>query len=278
MPAYNLVYNKNDSVIRQIIVGLLADLKNKVYYYNQVDDDNRIRINVPFLYVISGDEAFLQQHFLNDNVRDSENEIAKTNYEQLPRGIINLTSMQVNSSELLNKYVYGIYTRLVDQQMKSFRSHFHMIPITMGFDVEVFVDSQLDTFKVAEALVKRLYKNNTFSIEAGHPDEALYRVACYYKMPEDYTKERPIEFSFDDDKRYKVTFSLEVLSFIPSVDFKHEMFAGNRMFNIQHNSFVVSERMDEDGFFGPSDGKLDQHENEIRKMRQNSSDEFTNGF
>jgi len=271
MPAYNLVYNKDDSVIRQIFVGLLADLNEKIYYYQQTDEDTRDKVKVPFMYAIAGDEAFLEQHFLNDGVRDPEGEHAKTNYEKLPRGILNMTSMNIDSGSLLNKYVYGTYNRLVGQEMKSFHSQFQMIPITFGFDVEVLVDSQLDTFKIAEALIKRLYKNNAFNIEAGHPNEATFRVACYYKMPEDYTQERPIEFAFDDDKKYKVTFNLEALAFIPSIDFKHEQFAGNRMFEIEHNTFTAPPRMGLTGFGEKSSDAIAKVEKNVLKSRQDAS-------
>jgi hypothetical protein len=269
------VYNKDESVIRQLIVGLLADLNQKIFYYNQLDEDTRVKVDIPFMFHITGDESFLQQHFFNDLVRDPEGEHAKTNYEKLPRGIIELTGMQVDSASLLNKYVYGTYNRLVGQEMKSFHSQFQMIPVSMTFDVSVKVDNQLDIFKVAEALIKRLYKNNAFNVEAGHPSEATFRCACYYKMPEDYTKERPVEFSLDDDKRYQVTFSLDFISFIPSFDFTHEQFAGNRMFNISQNTFVVPKRMDKEGdnHYGdrPPSGKLDEKEEEVRKDRQDSS-------
>jgi hypothetical protein len=268
---YNIKYNKDDSVIRQIFAGLLADLNEKIYYYQQTAENQRDMINIPFMYAIAGDEAFLQQHFFNDTVRDPEGQFAKTNYEKLPRGIINLVSMNIDSASLLNKYVYGTYNRLVGQEMKTFHSQFQMIPITLGFDVEILVDSQLDTFKVAESLIKRLYKNNTFNIEAGHPDEATFRVACYYKMPEDYTQERPIEFSFDDDKRYKVTFSLEALAFIPSIDFANEMFAGNRMFKIENNISTTPTRMDLTGFYEKPSGKLNEKEEQVRKSRQDTS-------
>lgn len=281
MPAYNLIYNKDESVIRQLIVGLLADLNQKLYYHNQIDEDTRVKVDIPFLFWISGDEAYLQQHFFNDSVRDPDSELAKTNYEKLPRGIVECTGINIDSASLLNKYVYGTYNRLVGQEMKSFHSQFQMIPITMTFDVTVKVDNQLDIFKVTEVLIKKLYKNNAYSVEVGHPNEATFRCACYYKMPEDYTKERPIEFSLDDDKRYQVTFSLDFISFMPSFDFTHEQFAGNRMFTIQHNTFVVPERMEPtgDNHYGnqPPSGKLEQKENEILKERQDSSFDVKHG-
>ena len=39
MATYNLKYNKDDSVIRHIIVGLLADLNSKMSFYRQISND-----------------------------------------------------------------------------------------------------------------------------------------------------------------------------------------------------------------------------------------------
>ena len=50
MATYNLKFNKDDSVIRHVIVGLLADLNKNVSFYRQVDNDTRAEIDVPFYY------------------------------------------------------------------------------------------------------------------------------------------------------------------------------------------------------------------------------------
>jgi hypothetical protein len=274
MGAYNLTYNKDESIIRQIIIGLLADLNKKVYFYSQYNENERVKINIPFIYSITGDESFLQENFLNDNVLSPYTNLAKTNYEAIPRAIINMTSMSIDSGSLLNKYVYGIYNRLIGQEMKSFRSQFQMIPINFGIDVEIIIDNQLDSFKVTEAIIKRLYKNNAYIVEVGNLNEAVYPVSCQYKLPEDYTQERSLEFSLDDDKNYKITFSLELEAFIPSIDFDHEMFAGNRMFNIKQNTFTVPKRMEENGFGEEASGNLTEKEKEIQTTRQ--LEQFTN--
>ena len=64
MATYNVKFNKDDSVIRHVIIGLLADLNNKVYFYRQLDNDNRVEVDVPFYYAIAGDEDFLKDNFL----------------------------------------------------------------------------------------------------------------------------------------------------------------------------------------------------------------------
>ena len=78
MATYNVKWNKDDSVVRQIIIGLLADLNNKIYFYRQlgnggteiqpdgtvVQQPGRVEVDVPFYYAIAGDEDFLKDNFL----------------------------------------------------------------------------------------------------------------------------------------------------------------------------------------------------------------------
>ena len=108
-----------------------------------------------------------------------------------------------------------------------------MIPVNIGVDVEIVLSSQLDIFKVTERIIKRLYKSNQYNVEVGDLYEGSYRLPAYYAMPDDYTTERPVEFSFDSNEGYKVTFSLEINSHIPAFEWETELHVGNRMFNIE---------------------------------------------
>jgi len=235
MGAYNIIYNKDESVIRQIIIGLLADLNNKLYFYNQHSDNERKKIEIPFYYSISGDESFLQQYFQQDIIDDTESDHSKFNYDSLPMGVVNLNSMNIDSDSLLNKHVYGTYNRNIEGTIKTMYSKFQLIPMIFSFDVEIRLDSVLEIFKVTEGLIKLLYKNNIYTIEAGNPNEASYKLSNYYKLPENYDNERPIEFGFDEKKKYTVTFQIEMHGFIPSIDFEHEIFAGNKIMSMESN-------------------------------------------
>ena len=79
-----------------------------------------------------------------------------------------------------------------------------------------------------------MYSSNQYNVEVGHLDEGLYRLSAYYAMPNDYGKENPIEYSFDDKGNYKITFSIDINSFMPAIDFETERHVGNRMFKLSH--------------------------------------------
>jgi hypothetical protein len=258
MASYNLKFNTDDSVIRHIIVGLLADLNNKVFFHRQLSNNKRSIIDVPFYYSITGDDEFLRDNFLfqtptgPDCVPDPG--FADGNYDVVPRGVANMTSMSINADKLVNKRIQGQYTKMNEEGgMEGYVSEFEMIPITLGFDVEILVSSTLDAFKLTEAMIKRLYKSNYFNVEVGHLNEGTYRLSSYYSMPDDYEIARPIEFTFEDKEQYKIAFPLEVNTFIPSFEYDTETHAGKRMFQIKSN---IIQNLDINGTPSPGDTNI----------------------
>ena len=243
MATYNLKFNKDDSVIRHLIVGLLADLNEKMSFYRQISQDERVLIDVPFYYAITGDENFMKDNFLFSTANgfdcSPKPEKADGNYDVVPRGVVNLSSMTVDASKLINKRNRGNFAKMTDQGvLEGYKAEFELIPITISVDIEIMLSSLLDVFKCTEELIKRLYKSNNYNVEVGHLNEGLYRMAAYYAMPDDYSNERPIEYSFDDKGHYKVTLSIDINSFMPSVDFKSQQHIGNKMFG---NTMAVSD-------------------------------------
>lgn len=230
MASYNIKYNKDDSLIRHIIIGLLADLNSKLSISRQLTDDKRIIIDIPFYYTVSGDDNFMRDNFLfstlNGENCDVDQGKADGNYDRVPRGIVNLTSFAVDPAKLVNKRNLGQYNRINpdDGMFESYVAEFEMIPVIIGVDVEIIVSSQLDLFKVTEAIIKKMYKANSYHVDAGHLEDGTYRISSEYSMPDDYTQERPIEYGFEDKTlNNKVTFSLEINSFMPSFDFEDDM-------------------------------------------------------
>lgn len=238
MSSYNLKFNKDDSAIRHLIIGLLADINKKIYYYEQISEDERKKVDIPFFYSMSGDEPFLYDYFLLDELADPDGKHAMSNYNSIPRGVLHFNALNISSGELVNKYNQGYYTKLENDQLKSYVAQFQAIPIIMTFDVEMTFDSRLHIFKAVEQAIRLLYKNNLFQVDVGHLEDGTYRVPCNYRMPEDYEQEYPIEFSFDDNKEYKAKFQIEMESFIVSFEKATERFAGNRMFAIDSNIII----------------------------------------
>lgn len=248
MSSYNQSFDSDDSVIRHVIIGMLADLNNKIYFYRQLDKNNRVVVDVPFYYSISGDDQFLRDNFLFSTPTGPncfpDAGFADGNYDQIPRGVVSLTGMSIDSGNLVNKRNMGSYTKMNHEgAMEGYVAEFEMIPITISVDVDILVNSMLDSLKITEAIIKKLYKSNHYNVEVGHLNEGTYRLTSYYAIPDDYNVERPIDFAFEKKDEYKITLPLEINTFIPAFEWETEMHAGNRMFEI-HNNIIVESNID----------------------------------
>ena len=206
MSSYNAEYNKDLSYIRHIIVALLNELNNKIYFYNVIDEDTKQKIDIPFYYSVTGQERFLLDKFLFDNIEEGK---AIGDYEKVPRGVIQLDSASIDSAALINKFVRTQIIRPYKGQLKTFALETQAIPLNMNFTTTVIVNNNLELFKVTEALISRLYKNNLFYVDFGG-----FQAQSNFSLPEDLAQEQLFEYGFTDRKEYKVSFSLAVSSFL----------------------------------------------------------------
>ena len=211
MSAYNEEFNKDNVVLRYIIVALLAELKGKIYYYNQVDEETKKKIDIPFYYSVTGNERFLLDNFLYDTTAEGK---AVGDYEVVPRGIVQMSSMSIQSSNLTNKFVRAELLKELDGELKTFSLMTAFLPITLGFDVTVVCSNNLEMLKATESIISRLYKSQSFQVDLG-----MFKVQAAMLVPEDYSQDRLFEYALNDKKEWKVTFSLEVQSFMPVFEY-----------------------------------------------------------
>jgi len=205
--AYNEEFNKDNVVLRYIIVALLAELKSKIYYYNQVDEDTKKKIDIPFYYSVTGNERFLLDNFLYETTAEGK---AVGDYEVVPRGIVQLSGMAIQSSNLTNKFVRAQLVKELEGELKTFSLMTAFIPITLTMDTTIVCSSNLEMLKATEAIISRLYKSQAFQVDLG-----MFKVQAAMQVPEDFSQERLFEYTLNDKKEWKVTFSIEVQSFLP---------------------------------------------------------------
>jgi hypothetical protein len=207
MSQYNQEFNKDSVVLRYIIVATLAELKNKVYFYNQIDEDTLEKVNVPFIYSITGDERFLQDNFVYDAIDDGK---AIGDYEVVPRGMLQLDSLSIDSGSITNKFIDAQFIKEINGQLKTIIASTAFLPLDLTFSVTMICTNNIEMLKVTEAIISKLYKATLFQVDLG-----MFRVQASMQIPEDFSQEKPFEFSIDDKKEFHVTFNIDVKSFMP---------------------------------------------------------------
>lgn len=227
MSVYNLEYNKDDSVIRLICVAVLHELNEKLNYY-QLEDGVRQKKDVPFFYSLSGTERYLTDIFLKE---DSDK--AQGTYEPVPRGVIRMSSMSIDSGALVNKFIRSEILEKMDGKLLPFSYETMIVPINISFDATIICNSYLELFKITESIIKNLYKNNPFTIDM----DGQYNLKGVLGLPEDFDHEKLFQFSSTDNKlnsNNKINFTLEVKSFYPVFTDDSKIFAGNIIESFEH--------------------------------------------
>jgi hypothetical protein len=221
--AFNHKYNTDDSILRANIVGLVNELNNRIFFENVWEDGRKETVRVPFFYAMSGDERFLQDYFSNWN--DCAPDFIEGNTDPIPRGTIYLSGYSVLASNLTSRYVRGYYTKETEEgELKRFNSYINSIPVQMNFTGEILTDTSIDSFKIVQAITAYLYRTQVFSVNF-----MGFRVPTQVGFPDSYNIGKQFEFTYGNTERIKVTFDLELQSYLPVVDPENIYFAGNQV-------------------------------------------------
>lgn len=228
MSDFNHKYNTDDALVRAAIVGLVNELNNKINYENVWENDSKKSVRVPFFYAMSGDERFLQDYF--SNWSDCAPDFIEGNTDPIPRGTIFLSGVSILAANLTSRYVRGYYTKEIDGELKRFNSYINSIPLQLNFSAEILTDTTLDSFKIVQSAIAVLYRTLVFSINFKG-----FRIPTQVGFPDTYALNKQFEFTYGNTDRLKVTFDIELQTYLPIPDPKEEFFAGNNIQTIIAN-------------------------------------------
>lgn len=209
--AFNDRYNTDDVHMRAVMVGLIDLLNKNVVIEQVISDTESTMVPIPFYPAMANQERFMQDFYMHYHP-DCQTGYAEGNYDQIPRGVIELSSFTIDSASLVNKFVRGTYHKQVDGQVKAYSDYVNVIPIRMSYDVEIVAGSVLEAFKIVQEFIATFYKAATYQVSYKG-----FRVPCQVGFAQDYTIEKPVEFSFGDDKKISVNFPLELETYQPVV-------------------------------------------------------------
>ena len=165
--------NTSDIFVREVIAGVLGVLNGKLFY-EQIWNEKEGKVEnvtVPFFYDFGGgninSEKFIQDNYTFFTDRDclpSGMKKIDGNFDFYPRGIISLTSTQIQSGGITNRFVLGRYNRKVGDRMKAFVSFLYSIPLAINFKAEIRTDTMNSALKIEQAYREYFYRNKTFYI------------------------------------------------------------------------------------------------------------------
>jgi len=201
------VYNYDNLFIRTVSVALGKTLSSKIRWINHFED-HKYRVIVPFYY------GFIQEQFVIDTfVDDILGKRIELDTTQRPRGIIRLKSWNPVSSEFANPNQYLSQKAHVNNDIRNIVSKVRAIPVTINYDVEIFLANQGDAEKCMQKIMNQFFNFKFFRFEYFG-----LTIDANFQMPDSTNIEiSPDKVDFSQDDRYtKVTYSLEVKSYYPS--------------------------------------------------------------
>ena len=197
--------------MRYIIVALLAELRNRVYIYqrdvNEAGENVLTKVEVPFMYSVTGSERFLKDEFQYDAETNGK---AIGDYERVPRGVLQLESIGIDSASQMNKFVQTKFTHEVNGELRTFYMRCCFLPLNVSFSCNFVCSNQLEMLKLTESLMSKLYAANIFYVDLG-----VMTIQSSYTLPTDFQQQRTTEFGLNEKKEYTVTCNIEVKSFMP---------------------------------------------------------------
>jgi hypothetical protein len=225
-------YNTDDVFFRGIIIGILTKLNNTITYEQIDSSQNKSIIHIPFFYSMAGDEPFLQDFYLSYEDCDGNPAFAEGNYDVIPRGILEITSVAIDTSSATTKFVRASYAKEVKKdegsEMVTYSSYINPIPLSIQMTAKIKVDTTLDAFKVQQSTLEILYKRFVYYFYYKG-----FRVPVQVSLPDSPPDKQPNNFQFgygtQRGEAITLTFAMNLETYLPQLDLATERFRGNLM-------------------------------------------------
>lgn len=249
MSLYNS-YNNEDILIRAVIAGMLDVLNNNIKYSQVWSNEEVEEISIPWFYNQSGDERFMQDFYTHYHACNFPKPV-DGNFDRIPRGVITYNGSSIDANRITNRFVQGRYVKEVNGRIQSYVSFLYSIPLTVNFECEMLIDTQVTSLKVEQAIREAFYKTRTFYVYY----KGL-RLGCTAGFSEDVTIDKLIEYSFTEENRINLKFNIEIETYQPVFDPTTEMDANNYMRGIGYRIYGD----DDSGYQEKNDGKIEKIE------------------
>ena len=225
-------FNTDDVFFRGVIIGMLSKL-NDTITYEQIDSyQNKSTIYIPFFYSMAGDEPFLQDYYLSYEDCDGKPAFAEGNYDVIPRGILEISTLSIDTSSATAKFVRASYAKEVKKEagseMVTYSSYINPIPLSIQMTAKIKVDTTLDAFKIQQSTLEILYKRFVYYFYYKG-----FRIPVQVSLPDSPPDKQPnnFQFSYGSQRGEAITlsFAMNLETYLPQLDLTTERFRGNLM-------------------------------------------------
>lgn len=201
-------FNFEDVFFRDLTVCVLDTLEGQIKWTNRFTSGD-VFVQVPIYYSLTGDERFLLDSFSDDIV--SENRFIELNTDLIPRGHLTMTSFNIKSDEFANP---NVWLRMVVEnefEIRKVLGKVRAIPITVNYDLEITLSSEIDTFKCSQAILDTLWVYKFMYFEHN-----FMNIDAVLTMPDTNSIEMSREKNLTSDNNIKLKCSFTVETYYPA--------------------------------------------------------------
>lgn len=206
-------YNMEDVFLRDLTICVLDTLEGQIKWLNRFSTGD-VFVQVPIYYSMTGDERFLLDSFSDDIVSgdtSGNGRYVELNTDNIPRGHLTMTGFSIKSDEFANP---NIWLRMVvenETEIRKVLSKVRGIPITVNYDLEILLNSEIDSFKCSQSIMDTLwvYKFMYFEYNFMNIDAVIL-------MPDNNSIEMSREKNLTSDNSIKLKVSFTVETYYPA--------------------------------------------------------------
>ena len=223
--------NVQDIFLRNATLSML-DLLNRQVIIDLFRSGKVEKHEIPFFYNFGGDEGFMKDFFIDLPTDCKYPNHAEGNYEQLPRGILTLSSFQIKTSDITNKFVRGSFNQETrdendQKQLKAYSARLFSLPMVLTFNVKIESDNINKTFKIMEKIFDFYYKNQVRYFQFRG-----VRIPAQITFPDSAQFTKSYSFTYSDANTVSISLDLNMETYFPSFDDHSKMYKGNTIKNI----------------------------------------------
>jgi len=234
----NHKYNYDNIFIRTVIAGVINILNDRVFLKYRLSDTETKTHYVPFYYSLTGDERALQDFYIqwNDCVQPKK---VDGNIDVLPRGMVKMNSVSINTASLTNYLVRGEFVKEDENdQLLTYSAKLHSIPIKMSFEIEIQSDTQEDSWKIWEKLIEVFWPTIASSVRWNY-----VRIPFQIGFPADTSMEKLFQWSFGSITSQNVNINmkqtLDLETYFPIFDQNTQFFKGNQILDFASSDMIT---------------------------------------
>jgi hypothetical protein len=201
-------FNFEDVFFRDLTVCVLDTLEGQIKWLNRFSSGD-VFVQVPIYYSLTGDERFLLDSFSDDIV--SENRYVELNTDMIPRGHLTLTGFNIKSDEFANP---NVWLRMVienEVEIRKVLTKVRAVPITVNYDLEILLSSEIDTFKCSQSIMNTLWIYKFMYFEHN-----FMNIDAVMTMPDSNTVQMSRDKNLTSDNKISLKVSFTVETYYPA--------------------------------------------------------------